>query len=45
MNDAKFQALIDMFIHFGPDVMCNTSEWDDLTCQEQMLLEQMCEAH
>jgi hypothetical protein len=45
MNPAKFQALLDMFNDFGPDVMCNTADWDDLTCQEQMLLEQMCEAY
>jgi hypothetical protein len=39
MNDAKFQALLDMFEHFGPDLTCTTSEWSDLTCHEQMIVE------
>ena len=41
MNDAKFQALLDMFEHFGPDLTCTTSEWCDLTCEEQMTLENL----
>lgn len=39
MNEAKLQALLDMFATFGADVMCNTSEWCDLTCEEQMVVE------
>jgi hypothetical protein len=36
MNDAKFQAMLDLFTFYGSDVMCNSSEWDELSCSEQM---------
>ena len=39
MNDAKLQALVDLFNFHGADVMCNTSDWCELTCDEQMLIQ------
>ena len=39
MNPSKLQAILDMFAFYGADVMCNTADWCDLTCEEQMVVE------
>ena len=40
MNYAKLQAMVDMFQAFGPDAMHNSEDFANLSCDEQMMVEQ-----
>ena len=40
MNNAKLQAMVDMFQAFGPDAMHNSEDFATLSCDEQMMVEQ-----
>ena len=42
INAAKLQALKDLIFTFGDNITC-TSEFDELTTDEQMLVEQLLE--
>ncbi len=41
-NAAKLQALKDLIFTFGDNITC-TSEFEELTADEQMLVEQLLE--
>ena len=43
MNDAKLQAILDMYQAHGGDVTFNCAEFDELSCDEQMIVESMIE--
>ena len=43
MNNLKLQAMLDLFISFGADAVYNCGVYDELTCDEQMQLEQLIE--
>ena len=40
MNNAKLQAMVDMFQTFGADAMHNSEDFATLSCDEQMMVEQ-----
>jgi len=40
MNNAKLQAMVDMYEAYGADAMYNIEEYTTLTCEEQMIVEQ-----
>ena len=40
MNQSKFQAVLDMFqAGYPTQLVTSCQAWDDLTCDEQMLVE------
>ena len=43
MNNPKLQAMLDLFTSFGADAVYNCGVYDELTCDEQMKLEQLIE--
>lgn len=43
MNNPKLQAMLDLFEVVGAEAVRNCGTYDALTCEEQMLLEQLIE--
>jgi len=43
MNNAKLQAMVDMFHAFGADAVYNSEIFASLICDEQMIFEQEIE--